>query len=75
MNTCIIGSGSWGIALSMLLLDNKHNVKIWSRNDNEVEEINNKHTAARYLPGVIIPSQIKATKDVEEALNDSEIVP
>lgn len=74
MNICTIGSGSWGIALSMLLFDNKHNVKIWSRNDSEIEEINNKHTAARYLPGVIIPSQIKATKDVEEALNDSEIV-
>lgn len=74
MNICTIGSGSWGIALSMLLFDNGHNVKIWSRNENEVEEINNKHTATRYLPEIVIPKEIKATKNVEEALENSEIV-
>lgn len=74
MNICTIGSGSWGIALSMLLTDNGHNVKIWSRNPEEVSEINDKHTAIRYLPEIVIPNEIKATNDIKEAIDDSEII-
>ena len=74
MNICVVGSGSWGIALSCLLFDNKHSVKVWSRNEDEVNEINKLHTASRYLPGLEIPKEIIATNNIEEALNDTEIV-
>lgn len=74
MNICTIGSGSWGIALSMLLTDNGHNVTIWSRSPEEVTEINDDHTAKRYLPEIVIPSEIKATSNIEEAIKNSEII-
>ncbi len=74
MNICTIGSGSWGIALSMLLTDNGHSVTIWSRSPEEVTEINDNHTAKRYLPEIVIPSEIKATSNIEEAIKNSEII-
>lgn len=74
MKITIIGSGSWGIALSKLISENKHNVKIWSRNENEIAEINNHHKIERYLPEVEIPDNVMATGNIEEAINDSEII-
>lgn len=74
MNICVVGSGSWGIALSCLLYGNKHNVKVWSRCEDEVNEINEFHTVNRYLPGIEIPKDIMATGDIEKALEGTEIV-
>ena len=74
MNISIIGSGSWGLALGCLLFDNKHNVKIWSRSEKEVLEINKTRIASRYLPEIEIPKGIKVTNDIKEALDNSEIV-
>ena len=40
MKIGMIGAGSWGLALAGLLIDNGHEVKAWSRNLDEVNEIN-----------------------------------
>ncbi len=40
MNIAIIGSGSWGVALSIYLAKQKHNVKIWSFAEDERDLIN-----------------------------------
>ncbi len=74
MKLCIVGSGSWGTALGKLLFENGHEVVIWSRSDKEVKSINLEHKLDRYLPGVVIPSGIKATGNLEEAIKFSDIV-
>lgn len=74
MNITIIGAGSWGIALAFLLNKNGHNVKMWSKNEDEVEMINKTHTIDRYLPGFIIPEDIVVYRDIEKALESAEIV-
>ena len=74
MNITIIGAGSWGIALASLLNKNGHNVKMWSKNEEEVEIINRDHMIERYLPGFIIPSTIIVYNDVKVALEDAEMV-
>ena len=74
MNIGIIGSGSFGIALACLLYDNGHNIKIWSRNVDEVNQINEKHVMEKYLPGLKIPYDIKAYEDMEETINDTELI-
>ena len=43
MKVCIIGSGSWGVALGKLLCENGNDVVIWSRNEEEVNSINLEH--------------------------------
>jgi glycerol-3-phosphate dehydrogenase (NAD(P)+) len=74
MNISIIGSGSWGIALACLLNKNKHKVKIWSRNNDEIYQINNLHKVERYLPEIIIPDEVIAYADIKEVIQDSQMV-
>lgn len=74
MNIGVIGSGSWGMALSCLLVENTHKVKVWSRNENEVNEINRFHKLDRYLPGIELPEDIVATGDILEAIKDTNMI-
>ena len=64
----ILGAGSWGTALAMVLKDNGHDVCLWGNNDSQIEEINTKHTNHQYLPEVILNEEIYATTDLEKAL-------
>lgn len=72
--TAILGSGSWGTALAVVLADNGHHVKMWGRRDDQVEEINRYHTNERYLPGVHLPESVSATSSMTEAVSDAEMI-
>ncbi len=69
----VIGSGSWGVALAMLLHNNGHEVKIWSYNKEEADLINNEKKC-KFLPGVNVPENIKCYTDLGESIKDSEII-
>lgn len=71
-NVAIIGAGSWGTALSILLAKNGHKVKMWSIFKEEVDMINTKREHVQKLPGVEVPEGVTCTTDVEEALKDAE---
>ncbi|MEM7384091.1 MAG: NAD(P)H-dependent glycerol-3-phosphate dehydrogenase [Verrucomicrobiota bacterium] len=62
----ILGSGSWGTALAMLLSANADKVRLWSRSDKQVQEINHKHVNRNYLPREEIPANVVATTDLAE---------
>lgn len=70
----VIGAGSWGTALSMVLADNGLDVSMWSRREEQVEEINKAHTNQRYLPEVILPDTISASTSLEEVLQGTKYV-
>ncbi len=70
----IIGAGSWGSGLSLLLADNKHTVKVYDLDHDLIEEINTKHTNEKYLPGAKLPKNITGYHDLHKALLDSEVV-
>ena len=69
----VIGSGSWGVALSIYLANEGHNVKIWSF-DEEEKRIINEDKKCKFLPNVTIPDNIKCYTTYEEALEVSEII-
>jgi glycerol-3-phosphate dehydrogenase (NAD(P)+) len=73
-NITIIGGGSWGTALAVTLQGNGHLVKIWSIMQDEVDLINSTHENKDKLPGVIIPNEIVATTNIEEAVTTSSIL-
>lgn len=73
-NITVIGSGSWGTALAIILTKHGHTVKMWARSQNAVDEINQKHTIHKYLPGIILPDTLTATTDRAAALEGAEIV-
>ena len=70
----ILGAGSWGTALGIVLADNGHEVKLWGHELEHVNEINHEQANVRYLPGVKLPPAIKAYHNLEEALSGSEVI-
>lgn len=72
-NIAVIGSGSWGVALGMLLNKNGHNVKMWSYNKEEARIINEERKC-KFLPEITIPDEITCYTDFESAMRDTEIV-
>lgn len=69
----IVGAGGWGTALADLLAQNFETVHLWSRNQDLVDEINDKHSNQKYLPNISINKNVKATADVSK-LAENEII-
>ncbi len=72
-NICIIGSGSWGVALGIHLAKMGHNIKIWSYKQEEADLINNERKCM-FLPNVHVPKGIVCVTDFESAIKDSEMI-
>ncbi|PLR99755.1 NAD(P)H-dependent glycerol-3-phosphate dehydrogenase [Bacillus sp. T33-2] len=70
----VIGAGSWGTALAMVLADNGHEVRLWGHNPEQIEEINERHTNKKYLPGITLPEAIKGFSSLREAMSDIELI-
>lgn len=69
----VFGAGAWGSTLAQVLCDGDNDVLLWGRNSETVAEINTSHTNERYLSGQILPTQLKATTDLEAAFAFSDI--
>lgn len=72
-NIAVLGSGGWGVALSLILNKNGHNVKIWSYSEEEKNIINN-DKKCKFLPNATIPEGVVCYNDYESVLKDAEIV-
>lgn len=69
----VIGAGSWGTALAILLSDNKNDVILWSHREAEAEKIRRTRVTAK-LPEITLPPQIRVTADLAEAVGDREVL-
>ena len=69
----ILGAGSWGTALGILLSKNGHDVTIWSISEDEVCMLREKREHKDKLPGVKVPENICITADIEEAVKGKDI--
>lgn len=70
----VIGAGSWGTALSMLLYNNGHDVTVWSIDKNEITMLSETRKHESKLPGVVIPDGIGFTTDLEEAMKEKDVL-
>ena len=70
----IIGSGSWGTALGVMLQKNGHDVTMWSRNEESVEKMTLLRENKKYLPNILLPQGMKFTSNRELAVKNGEIV-
>lgn len=70
----VVGAGSWGSALSSVLADNNHHVRLWGRDEQQIEEINEHHTNAKYLPGVDLPKRVIGYTELKDALAGVEAI-
>ncbi|MFD2829357.1 NAD(P)H-dependent glycerol-3-phosphate dehydrogenase [Corticicoccus populi] len=74
MNISILGTGSFGTSLSMVLDDNGHSVMMYGRSNETVDEINTNHTNSRYLENIKINPSVKASTDFEEVVRHADII-
>lgn len=63
----VLGAGSWGIAISALLNDNRHKVTLWEFDHQEMERLSARREHEQKLPGVIIPQQVEITDQLDAA--------
>ena len=74
----VIGAGAWGTALSLVACRSAQvdgrNVSLWAREAAVAREINASHRNEVYLPRVRLDEKIRATDDLEEALEGAEMV-
>ena len=70
----VLGPGSWGTALSQVLNDNGHEVRIWGNIPDQIDEINSQHTNKRYFQDILLDENIKAYHDLEETLKGVDAV-
>lgn len=69
----ILGGGSWGIALAVLLHKNGHKITVWSALETEIEMLKEKHEH-KMLPGVRLPEDTVFTTDDREAVEGQELL-
>lgn len=69
----ILGDGGWGTALALTTLQNNTETTLWGPFEDNIEAIRTTHKN-RFLPGVDLPENLKATSSISEAVQNAEIV-
>ncbi len=72
-NIAVIGSGTWGVALSIHLANLGNNVKIWSFTQEETDAINNKKKC-KFLPNATIPQNVTCSTNLKEVIEGTDII-
>lgn len=70
----VLGAGSWGTALAMVLAENGHDVILWTHNPDQAREMQTTRRNDRYLPDVTLPNNIIPTNDMTEALDKADLI-
>lgn len=70
----VIGAGSWGTALTVLLNKNGHDVTVWSIDPKEIDMLSSEREHKSKLPGVKIPENVLFTTDLETALKGKDFL-
>ncbi len=71
---CVLGAGSWGSALALVLAKKGYEVMMWTLNKEQADKINKTKENIDYLPGILLPNNITVTTNIEEAVKDSKII-
>ncbi len=70
----ILGAGTWGCALAILLAGKGHDVTIWTKIENEAKMLESNRKNLKNLPEASMPDEIKITLNLEEACKDKDLI-
>ncbi|MDD6432241.1 MAG: NAD(P)H-dependent glycerol-3-phosphate dehydrogenase [Lactobacillaceae bacterium] len=70
----VLGAGSWGSVLANLLVDNGHDVELWSRDQDQVDRLNKDHVNPAYMKDFTYSSKLHATTDMKAAVKGADVV-
>lgn len=67
----VLGAGSWGTALALLLARAGSDVQLWGHEPEHIQQLNSEGVNRRFLPGIPLPENLKAYDSIEESLCDA----
>lgn len=70
----VLGAGSWGSVLANLLVDNGHDVELWSRDQDQVDRLNKDHVNPAYMKNFTYSSKLHATTDMKAAVKGADVI-
>lgn len=74
MRIAVLGAGSWGTTLAILLAEHSHAVTLWSFLQKDTEAMLRTRENRAFLPGITIPASVAVTSNMDEALDGSEMI-
>lgn len=69
----VIGAGSWGTALAILLNENGNDVTLWSHRETEAEHMRQSRECSK-IPGIKIPEAVEITSDLKRAASGKRVL-
>jgi glycerol-3-phosphate dehydrogenase (NAD(P)+) len=70
----VLGAGSWGTALAVLLANKGIKTVLWARNQEFAKQIRKSRENKSYLPGIELPAALEITSDISKAVTDKEVI-
>ena len=70
----VIGGGSWGTALAILLNENGYQVTLWCHSEKSAQNLQKTRSLPEKLPGIQISEKIRITASMEETVSGKEIL-
>lgn len=70
----VLGGGSWGTALAILLTNNGHQMDMWVRNMDQVSQMNLLKENKRYLPNISLPEGFNVSSDIEKTIYKKDVI-
>lgn len=74
MKISVLGAGTWGTALAILLRNNGHDVILWSKIEEEIKKLSESRDVIPNLPGAKLQEDIELTTDAEYACSNPDII-
>jgi len=74
MKIALLGAGSWGTTLSLLLLEQGHDVRLWEYKADNVEVMRLKRENVAFLPGISLPERLLVTHNIDEACHSIDML-
>lgn len=72
-NVSVLGAGSWGTALAILLARNGHRVSLWGHHPDHIASLRAERRNRRYLPDAPFPDDLIPMDDLALAVRDAEV--
>ncbi len=74
MKVTVLGAGSWGTTLALLLLEKGHEVNLWTYKTAQAELMRDKRENPAFLPGISLPPLLKIATDIEAACSNKDLI-
>ena len=74
MKITVLGAGSWGTTLALVLLGNGHEVTLWGYTQDQVDFMRKNHENPEFLPGIPLPPSLKFSSDIEASSEKRDMI-